>query len=152
MKKNRASSDVDVEYMCPVCDFALWLPLVKLKVSVLGLYDDARFPGRCILALNEHAEDFSRLKSQVARDFFEDCQKAARAIQAAVGVERVNIAILGNEVAHVHFHLIPRRPLDEPIPTRPPWEHPAAKYALPEDQRLEISTRIKEEAAEVLCE
>ena len=119
----RHTADGDVQFVCPVCSFGLWLPLAKLKVSVLGLYDDARFPGRCILALNNHQEDFSVIESRVACDFFSDCQKAARALETALNVARVNIAILGNEVAHVHFHLIPRRPLDEPIPSRPPWEY-----------------------------
>src|SRR5262245_44068 len=138
-------SDLDVQFVCPVCSFALWLPLAKLKVSTLGFYDDARFPGRCILALNNHIEDFSNIESRVACDFFQDCQSAARAIQGAVNVTRINIAILGNEVAHVHFHLIPRRPHDEPIPNRPPWEHPEPKYRLSETERLTISSRITEE-------
>jgi diadenosine tetraphosphate (Ap4A) HIT family hydrolase len=139
----------DVRFCCPVCSFDLWLPLAPLQVSVLGFYDDARFPGRCILALNEHCEDFSTLDRQVASSFFIDCQKAARAIKAAVNVDRVNIAILGNEVAHVHFHLIPRRPENEPIPRRPPWEHPQAKRPLPEIRRLEISSRIKEDLSKL---
>jgi diadenosine tetraphosphate (Ap4A) HIT family hydrolase len=66
-----------------------------------------------------------------------------------VNVKRVNIAILGNEVAHVHFHLIPRRPLDEPIPTRPPWEHPKPKHPLSEIERFEISSRIKQELTRI---
>lgn len=138
-------ADLDVQFVCPVCSFGLWLPLAKLKVSVLGLYDDARFPGRCILALNNHVEDFSIIESRVACDFFQDCQRAARAIQVALNVTRINIAILGNEIAHVHFHLIPRRPHDEPIPNRPPWEHPEPKYRLSEAERLTISSRIKQE-------
>ena len=141
----RDNADGIVQFVCPTCAFSLWLPLVKLKVSVLGLYDDARFPGRCLLALNHHVEDFSTIESSIASDFFHDCQKAAQAIEAALNVNRVNVAILGNEVSHVHFHLIPRRPLDEPIPTRPPWEHPEPKRHLAETERLEISTRIREE-------
>jgi diadenosine tetraphosphate (Ap4A) HIT family hydrolase len=145
MDRERKGASLDVQFTCATCPFSLWLPLGKLQVSFLGLYDDARFPGRCILALDTHAEDFSILDKRVASAFFEDCQTASRAIKAAVNVERVNVAILGNEVAHVHFHLIPRRPLDEPIPNRPPWEHPDAKRKLSDSVRLEISSRIREE-------
>ena len=145
----RNTPDADVQFVCPICSFGLWLTLAKLQVSVLGLYDDARFPGRCILALNDHMEDFSLIESHMACDFFQDCQKAARAIEAALNVNRVNIAILGNEVAHVHFHLIPRRPVDEPVPTRPPWEHPEPKSRLSETERIEISSRIKQELIRV---
>jgi diadenosine tetraphosphate (Ap4A) HIT family hydrolase len=139
------NAGTNVEFVCPVCSFELWLPLANLKVSVLGLYDDVRFPGRCILALNNHVEDFSAIEGRLACDFFQDCQTAARAIQRAMNISRVNVAILGNEIAHVHFHLIPRRPLDEPIPNRPPWEHPEPKHRLSEIDRLTISTHIKQE-------
>jgi hypothetical protein len=76
----------DVQFSCPACSFSLWIPLATMSVSVLGLYDDARFPGRCILALNEHREDFSLLEKPLASEFFADCQRAARAIKAAVHV------------------------------------------------------------------
>ena len=149
MKTDQNKKQSNVQFCCPVCSFDLWLPLAKLEVSVLGLYDDARFPGRCILVLDGHAEDFSILDPQLACRFFRDCQVSAKAIKAAVNVKRVNVAILGNEVAHVHFHLIPRRPSDEPIPNRPPWEHPQPKSPLSEIRRLEISSRIKEELSKL---
>ncbi|MGH8886560.1 MAG: HIT family protein [Egibacteraceae bacterium] len=44
----------------------------------------------------------------------------ARAIQSAFECARMNYAILGNEVAHVHWHLIPRYTTD-PNWGRPPW-------------------------------
>jgi len=39
------------KYRCATCGFELHHPIATLSVSALGLYDDARFPGRCILAL-----------------------------------------------------------------------------------------------------
>jgi len=47
---------VTVGYECDQCRFDLWLPVASLFVSELGFYDDARFPGRCILAFRDHAE------------------------------------------------------------------------------------------------
>jgi diadenosine tetraphosphate (Ap4A) HIT family hydrolase len=86
----------------------------------------------------EHAEDFAELEEKVSQAFVSDAQTAARAIRKVTGVPRINYAILGNEEPHVHFHLIPRGHANDPIPTRPPWEHPNNKVELvdSEIQRL----------------
>jgi diadenosine tetraphosphate (Ap4A) HIT family hydrolase len=86
----------------------------------------------------EHAEDFAELEEKVSQAFVSDAQTAARAIRKVTGVPRINYAILGNEEPQVHFHLIPRGHANDPIPTRPPWEHPNNKVELvdSEIQRL----------------
>lgn len=118
-------------YQCDRCDFALWLPIDDLEVSTLGLYDDARFPGRCILALRRHADELIELDDEEAAALMNDARTAARAIYSATNCDRMNYAVLGNTVSHVHFHLIPRKHEGDPIPTRPPWEHPDPKTKLP---------------------
>jgi len=118
-------------YACDECGFDLWLPVANLSVSVLGFYDDARFPGRCILAFRDHAEELTQLADEDAGAFMDDARTAARAIYAATRCDRLNYAILGNTVPHLHWHLIPRTLKDDPIPTRPPWEHPDPQTKLP---------------------
>ncbi len=129
-------------FSCSHCGFALWLPVASLNVSTLGLYDDARFPGRCILALNEHAEDFALMSDDLAFDFILDARLAARAIAEAMAVPRVNYAILGNAEPHVHFHLIPRNPDVDPVPNRSPWNHPDPVRKLDGNLRNGICERI----------
>ncbi|MCC6159865.1 MAG: diadenosine tetraphosphatase [Deltaproteobacteria bacterium] len=127
---------------CAQCGFSLWLPIAALDVSTLGLYNDARFPGRCILALNDHAEDFALIPEKLAFEFVLDARHAARAIAIAMKVPRVNYAILGNAEPHVHFHLIPRNPSDDPVPNRSPWNHPDPVRKLAPDLRDEIRSGI----------
>lgn len=119
-----------VSYICSQCDFKLWLPLAPLDVSTLGFYNDRRFPGRCILVLNEHFEEFADVPQTMAQRFTRDMQTAGRAIQQAVEANRINYAILGNTVSHLHCHLIPRRWPDDPLPERTPWETPLRKGEL----------------------
>lgn len=38
------------------------------------------------------------------------------------GSTRINYAILGNRVPHIHFHLIPRGSPNDPDFTRSPWD------------------------------
>ena len=39
---------------CHSCGFELYHPVAESATTRLGLYDDARFPGRCILMLQAH--------------------------------------------------------------------------------------------------
>lgn len=119
-------------YTCRDCEFKLWLPVADLQVSSLGLYDDARFPGRCLLVFHRHEEHLTDLSASEACAFLEDARRAATAVMASGNIARVNYAVLGNTQPHLHMHLIPRRE-DEPDPQRPPWEHPDPARPLPPD-------------------
>jgi diadenosine tetraphosphate (Ap4A) HIT family hydrolase len=132
-------------FSCHVCGFKLWLPVTQLRRSALGLYDDARFPGRCILVFTSHEEQLWDLDAEVAADFLEDARDAARAIARATASPRVNYAILGNTDPHLHWHLIPRFPDREPSPERPPWEHPGPASPLGSDAVSALTERIAAE-------
>ena len=111
-----------VSYRWQVCQFELWLPIAQLDVSALGLYDDARFPGRCLLVLDEHFEDLREVPPDLASAFMYDTQRAASAIANVVVPDRLNYAILGNVAPHIHMHIIPRTRRSDPNFGRPPWE------------------------------
>lgn len=138
-------------YKCPTCGFSLWNPIAELKVSALGLYDDSRFPGRCILVLHEHAEDLIEMSLDLARAFVSDTQIAARAIQKVAAAKRINYAILGNVESHIHFHLIPRLWPGDPIPEKSPWAHPLPKLQLPPNEVARLVTSIRSAVATELA-
>lgn len=134
------------EFRCDTCGFELWVPAAELLVSTLGLYDDARFPGRSLLVMNDHVEDFATLRRSLRDAFMDDVQRAARAIVQVTGARRVNYAILGNAEPHVHFHLVPRRieGVPDPVPNRAPWTHPDPVHALPRSERERIIAALKD--------
>lgn len=125
-------------YRCAACGFALWLPVADLDVAVVGLYDDARFPGRCLVALREHAEHLHDLDDHTVAALMAAATRVGRTVRDAVAADRLNYAVLGNTEAHVHVHVIPRIHTLDPIPKRPPWEHPDAASALPERERTRL--------------
>lgn len=141
------------EYRCTVCGFELWTPVARLGVSTLGLYDDARFPGRCLLVYDEHVEDLVDLDEGAASAFVADVKKAALAIAQAVPVDRMNYAILGNVEPHLHMHLIPRVAAGDPVFGRPPWErHDPVRPLDPETKeslvgRLQVGLRSRSQLA-----
>ncbi|MEW5801992.1 MAG: HIT family protein [bacterium] len=132
----------NITYECAICSFKLWLPIKRLKTTTLGLYDDARYPGRCILVFHEHKEDFAELDTESAFSFIKDAQEAAIAIKKATTAERINYAILGNAEPHLHMHLIPRKKKDDPVPNRSPWNHPEPSSKLSFDRRVSIMKSI----------
>ena len=129
-------------YRCELCGFSLWRPIARFGVSFLGLYDDSRFPGRCILVLQEHAERWESLPTALLHDFVDDSQIAMKAISMATNCDRVNMAVLGNTDAHVHYHLIPRISKFEPNPQRSPWSDPRPHGHLPESEMNVIENGI----------
>jgi len=117
-------------WSCSDCGFSQPRPIVTLRAATLAFYDDARFPGRSVLVLNEHATLIEDLSLDVARDLALDVRQAAAAIRAASGARRINYAAFGNVVPHVHVHLIPRHGDWETAPAATAWNHPAPERHL----------------------
>jgi diadenosine tetraphosphate (Ap4A) HIT family hydrolase len=131
---------------CDVCGFQLWTPVVALGASQLSLYDDSRFPGRCILMLNNHEEELDDLDEELLLRFMKDIQLASKAIKMVTSSGRVNVAVLGNAVAHVHAHLIPRFPEQEPNPTQSPWNDTREKTGLPAEVKELLVQQLRDAA------
>jgi len=125
---------------CPTCSFSLFNPVAKLSVSDWGIYDDSRFPGRSIVKLRNHQEDFGELNPSETAEFMADVQTVMGIIKNLTHADRVNVAILGNAVPHVHAHLIPRFSAEEPHPNQSPWNDTRRKEALPPAVLEELTT------------
>lgn len=128
---------------CLVCNFELFIPVSKMTVSSLGIYNDARFEGRSILTLSSHYDSLEDVPIGVASLFMKDIQGAMQALRTATGAERVNVAILGNRESHVHAHLIPRYPAQEQFPDCSPWNDPREKTLLSDEEISLLVLRIK---------
>jgi len=59
---------------CDHCRFLLYHPIWQYPNSILGLYDDDRFPGRCILLLTQHHESLDELDTSVLNAFMVEIQ------------------------------------------------------------------------------
>lgn len=134
---------LEEETGCSECGFELWLPIAPLNDCHLGLYDDSRFPGRCILMFDKHYNHFDELTDDEAFKFFIAIQVSVKAIKTVTGVDRVNITILGNTLSHVHAHLIPRYPESDSHHEKAPWEDTRKKEALSSLIREELINNIR---------
>ncbi|WP_396910900.1 HIT family protein [Mycolicibacterium sp.] len=138
-----ASTSATLQQECPMCGFALFTPIAKLRVSHAGLYDDARFPGRLIVSLDTHFEHFDQVDPVVLAQFMADLQTASVVLRKMGGVDRVNVAVLGNKDPHVHAHVIPRRLSDANFGVAP-WEGAAPHCTLDPAVRVALIERLRQ--------
>lgn len=105
---------------CPLCETRneniVWRD-ATLRVILVG---DPDYPGFCRVILNRHVKEMTDLP-QVERQHF---MWAVFAVEAALREllcpDKVNLASLGNQVPHLHWHVIPRFSDDKHFPD-PVW-------------------------------
>jgi diadenosine tetraphosphate (Ap4A) HIT family hydrolase len=105
--------------------------LLPTAVAVLGA--DQFYPGYTVVIARRHATELYHLPEAESTAYFQDMLRVARAIDQAFAPRKMNYELLGNTVAHLHWHLFPRYEGD-PNPTRPTWEHPHEPVLLGEPE------------------
>jgi diadenosine tetraphosphate (Ap4A) HIT family hydrolase len=110
--------------------------VATLSESHVTLADEQAYRGYCILLLKEHQEHLDALPFDRQRRLWEDVTRVGAAVRKEVSPVRLNYACLGNYLAHVHWHVIPRH-ADDPEPRNPIWVRPLSerRLALPVSQR-----------------
>ena len=97
--------------------------VAELEESFVVLADDQRYVGYTILILKDHVEHLHELAQERRLSLFKDVTDVAGSVAAAFHPLRLNYECLGNSLAHIHWHVIPRYEWD-PEPTRPIWVRP----------------------------
>lgn len=102
--------------------------IAELRESIWVLHEHQAYEGWCVLFLKDHHERLEELSRERQARLWEDVMDVGAAIRRAFGPRRLNIECLGNVVAHVHWHVIPRygSPID-PDPTSTVWTRPRAE-------------------------
>jgi diadenosine tetraphosphate (Ap4A) HIT family hydrolase len=108
---------------CPACT-GQW-PAPEQRIADCGstvayLHDDQFFPGWTFLLLKRHATELWELGPAERAALIEEVARVARAVGTAFEAVKLNYELLGNQIAHIHWHLIPRR-ADDPAPRSPVW-------------------------------
>jgi len=108
---------------CPACT-GQWPPagqrIADCGATVAYLHDDQFFAGWTVLVLKRHATELWQLAPAERAALIEEVARVARAVGTAFDAVKLNYELLGNQIAHIHWHLIPRR-ADDPAPTAPVW-------------------------------
>jgi diadenosine tetraphosphate (Ap4A) HIT family hydrolase len=122
--------------ICPACA-GRWPPpeqrIVDCGTTIAYLHDDQFFAGWTILVLKRHATELWQLEPGERAALIEEVSRMARALHTAFSAVKLNYELLGNQIGHIHWHLIPRR-ADDPAPRAPVWtvDHEPRRLAAPE--------------------
>ena len=108
---------------CVACAGA-WPPasnrIIDCVVATAYLHDDQFFPGWTVLVLYRHATVLFELQAGERAALMDEVARVADALAREFDAVKVNYALLGNQLPHIHWHLIPRR-ADDPAPREPVW-------------------------------
>ncbi|WEG13464.1 HIT family protein [Pullulanibacillus sp. KACC 23026] len=86
----------------------IMIEVKKLNVSTLYLNKDQSHKGRCILAYDKHATEIFQLDDQELQFFMKDVSNAAQTLHEVFQPDKINYAIYGDLVSHLHVHLVPK--------------------------------------------
>jgi diadenosine tetraphosphate (Ap4A) HIT family hydrolase len=103
--------------------------VAALSESSVFLADEQTYRGYCLVFMAEHAEQLDEVPIERQVRLWEDVARLATALRAELAPARINFAALGNFLAHVHWHVIPRY-ADDPEPLHPIWVRPLAERRL----------------------
>ena len=116
--------------------------IAELREGILYLHTDQFFPGWSVLVLRRHATELFDLEREERARLMDEVSDVARALKLAFDARKVNYALFGNLVPHVHWHLIPRLPTD-PAPREPVFAVPHEPVRLPRMERADRIARIR---------
>jgi diadenosine tetraphosphate (Ap4A) HIT family hydrolase len=84
------------------------------------LADEQDYPGFCRVIWNQHVAEFSDLADAERDRVMRAVNAVERAMRRVMKPVKINLASLGNQVPHVHWHVIPRFSNDAHFPL-PIW-------------------------------
>jgi ATP adenylyltransferase len=88
--------------------FSLMTEICELKCSRVFLFKDQKNPGRCVVQFKDHKTELFELTNEERQDFINDVSLVAKTINEMYGANKINYAIYGDLVPHLHVHLVPK--------------------------------------------
>ncbi len=92
-------------------------------LSKVYLHDDQFFPGWTVVVFQRHATELFHLAPTERFQLMEEVNLVAKALAEVFEAKKINYELLGNQLPHIHWHLIPRLAAD-PAPLEPVWRVP----------------------------
>ena len=146
--------------MCLICDR---IELIKqgknpnyvkeLETGYVVIGDGQYFKGYTLFLAKEHVTELHQMEYETKIKFLEEMSIVQEAVAKAFQAEKMNIELLGNGDAHVHWHLFPRKAGDMkgyghngrgPV-WWVPWEEMSSEeYQPKENDLLQLVNRLKE--------
>ncbi len=95
--------------------------IADLGLSKAYLHDDQFFPGWTVVLFKRHATELFHLAPTERIQLMEEVNLVAKTLAQIYDVKKMNYELLGNQLPHIHWHVIPRLAGD-PAPLAPVWQ------------------------------
>ena len=125
----------------------------ELETGYVVIGDGQYFKGYTLFLAKEHVTELHQMEYETKIKFLEEMSIVQEAVAKAFQAEKMNIELLGNGDAHVHWHLFPRKAGDMqgyghngrgPV-WWVPWEEMSSEeYQPKESDLLQLVNRLKE--------
>ena len=125
----------------------------ELETGYVVIGDGQYFNGYTLFLAKEHVTELHQMEYETKIKFLEEMSIVQEAVAKAFQAEKMNIELLGNGDAHVHWHLFPRKAGDMkgyghngrgPV-WWVPWEEMSSEeYQPKENDLLQLVNRLKE--------
>ncbi|HWX10540.1 MAG TPA: HIT family protein [Trinickia sp.] len=138
---------------CVFCREEGGVVLWQDDVMRVVLADELDYPGFCRVIWNAHVAEFSDLPAAARDRLMRVVYAVERAQRALLQPVKVNLASFGNQVPHLHWHVIPRFSNDAhfPLPVWAPRQR-AVSEALLSSRRAQatlLGDAVRREIAQV---
>lgn len=106
------------------------------------LHEDQFFSGWTVLVLKRHATELFHVSTEERAGMIEEVARVAKVLAGEDRAIKINYEVLGNQVPHIHWHLIPRLK-DDPAPLDPVWNVAHAPKILRPDELAQVVARLR---------
>jgi len=116
--------------------------IADLGLSMAYLHDDQFFPGWTVVVFKRHATELFHLAPTERIQMMEEVSRFAKMLAETFDARKMNYGLLGNQMPHIHWHLIPRLSSD-PAPLEPVWRVPHDPVTLSAEDLQSTIARLK---------
>lgn len=110
---------------CPLCRSDGGTLLLRKPRWRIVLADDSDHPAFTRVVWNAHVAEMSDLGGDERLELLEVVLEVESVLRSVLSPEKINLASLGNQVPHLHWHVVPRWRDDRHFPGSV-WSAPAA--------------------------
>jgi diadenosine tetraphosphate (Ap4A) HIT family hydrolase len=98
----------DPSVICELCASIGGEPIWENALCRVVSNADPDYPGFCRVILNRHEREMTDLTEDEQREMMRIVFAVESTLRRLINPDKINLASLGNMVAHVHWHVIPR--------------------------------------------
>lgn len=88
---------------------SLMIHIADINNASVYLFRDQMHKGKCIVVYRTcHKTEWYQLSEEEQADFIHAVSETARALSEVFGADKINYATYGDEVSHLHVHVVPK--------------------------------------------